>query len=127
MLGGVDSTGPHLYCIYPHGSTDALPYVTMGSGSLAAMSVFEDRYKPNMDVSNFDGLVQDCSVSSVLAMGKLDYSDITWVWWCHQSLATWLFIQQLVQADSKEILKLYITGPLWEEFTGDQWSLIMSQ
>ena len=41
VLGGVDVTGPHLYTIYPHGSTDKLPYVTMGSGSLAAMSVFE--------------------------------------------------------------------------------------
>lgn len=30
VLGGVDITGPHLYCIYPHGSTDMLPYVTMG-------------------------------------------------------------------------------------------------
>ena len=30
VLGGVDVTGPHLYSIYPHGSTDKLPYVTMG-------------------------------------------------------------------------------------------------
>ena len=45
-------TGPHLHCIYPHGSSDQLPYVTMGSGSLAAMSVFESRFKPNMDVSS---------------------------------------------------------------------------
>lgn len=41
ILGGVDNTGPHVYSIHPHGSTDALPYATMGSGSLAAMSVFE--------------------------------------------------------------------------------------
>jgi len=34
VLGGVDVTGPHLYTIYPHGSTDKLPYVTMGSGSV---------------------------------------------------------------------------------------------
>jgi len=33
ILGGVDVTGPSLYTIYPHGSTDSLPYVTMGSGS----------------------------------------------------------------------------------------------
>jgi len=52
VLGGVDVTGPHLYSVYPHGSTDALPYVTMGSGSLAAMSVFEDRYKINMEVTS---------------------------------------------------------------------------
>ncbi|GCB70993.1 hypothetical protein scyTo_0005810 [Scyliorhinus torazame] len=49
VLGGIDCTGPHLYSIYPHGSTDTLPYVTMGSGSLAAMAVFEDRYKPAME------------------------------------------------------------------------------
>uniref|UniRef100_A0A8C3XKF3 Proteasome subunit beta n=1 Tax=Chelydra serpentina TaxID=8475 RepID=A0A8C3XKF3_CHESE len=30
VLGGVDVSGPHLYSIYPHGSTDKLPYVTMG-------------------------------------------------------------------------------------------------
>ena len=51
VLGGVDTTGPHLYSIYPHGSSDRLPYVTMGSGSLAAMAVFEQGYKPNMEVS----------------------------------------------------------------------------
>lgn len=30
VLGGVDSLGPHIYCIYPHGSVDKLPYATMG-------------------------------------------------------------------------------------------------
>jgi len=48
VLGGVDITGPHLFTIHPHGSTDKLPYVTMGSGSLAAMAVFEAQWKPNM-------------------------------------------------------------------------------
>ena len=50
VLGGVDSTGSHLFTIAPHGSTDKLPYVTMGSGSLAAMAVFESSWRPNMDV-----------------------------------------------------------------------------
>ncbi|KDR72478.1 hypothetical protein GALMADRAFT_252564 [Galerina marginata CBS 339.88] len=49
VLGGVDATGPHLFTIHPHGSTDKLPYVTMGSGSLAAMAVFETGWKPNME------------------------------------------------------------------------------
>jgi len=49
ILGGIDITGPSLYTIYPHGSTDKLPYVTMGSGSLAAMSVFEAGYKNGMN------------------------------------------------------------------------------
>ncbi|PWN44527.1 putative 20S proteasome beta2 subunit [Ceraceosorus guamensis] len=48
VLGGVDATGPQLFTIAPHGSTDKLPYVTMGSGSLAAMSVFETGWTPKM-------------------------------------------------------------------------------
>lgn len=48
ILGGVDVTGPHLYTIHPHGSVDQLPYTTMGSGSLAAMAVFEAKWKPEM-------------------------------------------------------------------------------
>lgn len=48
VLGGVDVTGPHLHTIYPHGSTDTLPYATMGSGSLAAMSVFESKYREGL-------------------------------------------------------------------------------
>ncbi|KAI9915420.1 hypothetical protein PsorP6_008387 [Peronosclerospora sorghi] len=50
VLGGGNITGPHLYTIYPHGSTDKLPFVKMGSGSLAAMSVFEHGYKDDMTV-----------------------------------------------------------------------------
>ena len=50
ILGGVDLKGPHIFCIYPHGSSDSLPYTTMGSGSLAAMSVFESRWKPDLTV-----------------------------------------------------------------------------
>jgi len=59
ILGGVDVTGPHLYTVYPHGSTDQLPYVTMGSGSLAAMSVFESRWRPQMDREEAVALVAD--------------------------------------------------------------------
>lgn len=57
VLGGVDITGPSLYTIYPHGSTDSLPYVTMGSGSLAAMAIFEASFKPNMEKQDAIDLV----------------------------------------------------------------------
>ena len=43
--------------MYPHGSTDSLPYATMGSGSLNAMAVFEEGYK--------DGLERDEAVALV--------------------------------------------------------------
>ncbi|XP_043841897.1 proteasome subunit beta type-7-like [Dromiciops gliroides] len=59
VLGGIDVTGPHLYSIYPHGSTDKLPYVTMGSGSLAAMAVFEDKFKPDMEEEEAKKLVSE--------------------------------------------------------------------
>ncbi|XP_054249435.1 proteasome subunit beta type-7 [Indicator indicator] len=65
VLGGVDVTGPHLYCIYPHGSTDKLPYVTMGSGSLAAMAVFEDKYKPDMEEEEAKQLVRDAIAAGI--------------------------------------------------------------
>jgi len=58
VLGGVDCTGPHLYTVWPHGSTDKLPYVTMGSGSLAAMAVFEDGYKDNLNEEEGKELVR---------------------------------------------------------------------
>ncbi|XP_030063231.1 proteasome subunit beta type-7 [Microcaecilia unicolor] len=87
VLGGVDCTGPQLYSIYPHGSTDKLPYVTMGSGSLAAMAVFEDRYKPDMEEEDAKALVREAIASGifndlgsgsnidlcVISKNKLDY------------------------------------------------------
>ena len=58
VLGGVDCNGPHLYTVYPHGSTDSLPYVTMGSGSLAAMAVFESEFKSKMTEEEAKKLVR---------------------------------------------------------------------
>ncbi|KAJ2900761.1 Proteasome B-type subunit [Zalerion maritima] len=48
VVAGVDPTGTHLFTVHAHGSTDKLPYVTMGSGSLAAMSVFETQWKGSL-------------------------------------------------------------------------------
>jgi 20S proteasome subunit beta 2 len=57
ILGGVDVQGPHVYHIYPHGSTSKLSYATMGSGSVAAMSVFETSWR--------DGLTEDEGIEMV--------------------------------------------------------------
>ena len=52
----------HALCqVYPHGSTDALPFVTMGSGSLNAMSVFESGYKEDMTKEEAMELVGQCT------------------------------------------------------------------
>lgn len=65
VLGGVDLTGPKLYTVAPHGSTDHLPYVTMGSGSLAAMAVFEAGYKENMSQEEAMNLVHAAISSGI--------------------------------------------------------------
>ncbi len=65
VLGGVDLNGPYLGTVAPHGSTDKLPYVAMGSGSLAAMSVLEDRFKPDMTEEEAKKLVADAIRSGI--------------------------------------------------------------
>lgn len=65
VLGGVDVTGPHLHTIYPHGSTDTLPYATMGSGSLAAMAIFESKYREGMNRDEGIKLVAEAILSGV--------------------------------------------------------------
>lgn len=65
ILGGVDSTGSHLYCIHPHGSTDKLTYTTMGSGSLAAMAVFEAKWKEDMSEEEAKLLVKEAIAAGI--------------------------------------------------------------
>lgn len=65
IVGGVDVTGAHLYSVYPHGSYDKLPFLTMGSGAAAAVSVFEDRYKPNMELEEAKKLVRDAITAGI--------------------------------------------------------------
>ncbi|XP_037939371.1 proteasome subunit beta type-7 [Teleopsis dalmanni] len=65
VLGGVDMQGSHIRCIHPHGSSDKLPYVTMGSGCLASMAVFEARWKPDMNEEDAKKLVRDAIASGI--------------------------------------------------------------
>ncbi|KAJ0094963.1 hypothetical protein Patl1_15998 [Pistacia atlantica] len=65
VLGGVDVTGPHLHTIYPHGSTDTLPFATMGSGSLAAMAVFESKYREGLTKEEGISLVSEAICSGI--------------------------------------------------------------
>ncbi|ETO12243.1 hypothetical protein RFI_25133 [Reticulomyxa filosa] len=65
VLGGVDCTGPHLHAVWPYGNVDTLPYITMGSGSLAAMAVFEAEYKDNMEEEEAKELVKQAILSGI--------------------------------------------------------------
>ncbi|CAG8491771.1 9708_t:CDS:10 [Acaulospora morrowiae] len=59
IVGGYDVTGPNLFTVHAYGSTDKLPYVTMGSGSLAAISIFESRWTKDMERQDAIDLVKD--------------------------------------------------------------------
>lgn len=50
VLGGYDTVnGPQLYSIMAGGSSDCVPFTTLGSGSLAAMSVLEAEFQEDME------------------------------------------------------------------------------
>ncbi|KAK9510270.1 hypothetical protein O3M35_005090 [Rhynocoris fuscipes] len=65
VLGGIDNDGPHLYTIHPYGSTDNPPYTSMGSGSLAAMSVLEAQWRPNMTEEEGKQLIRNAIIAGI--------------------------------------------------------------
>ncbi|GBN61774.1 Proteasome subunit beta type-7, partial [Araneus ventricosus] len=65
ILGGVDLSGPSIYTIHPHGSSEKEQYSTMGSGSLAAMSVFEKGWKPDLKLDEAKQLARDAIAAGV--------------------------------------------------------------
>jgi len=66
IIGGYDDlNGPQLYQLYAHGSVSKLPFVTMGSGSLAAMSVLEGAWKPDLPLDEARELVADAIESGI--------------------------------------------------------------
>jgi len=81
VLGGVDVAGPHLYQIYPHGSTDMLPFTSMGSGSLCAMSILESEYREDMTVEQGKELVSKAILAGIFndlgSGGNVDVCVIT--------------------------------------------------
>jgi len=49
IIGGVDRTGTHLFCTRFDGTTDTVPFTSLGSGNLAAMSMLESRWTEGLD------------------------------------------------------------------------------
>lgn len=66
VLGGIDATGSYLYTVHPHGSVDQLPFATMGSGSLAAMAIFEAGYKDDLTEAEAIELCADAIQAGVM-------------------------------------------------------------
>lgn len=78
VLGGYDINGPQLYTIYPHGSTDKLPFVTMGSGSLNAMAIFEAKWKKDLDRNSAIELVSEAIQAGIFNdLGSGSNVDVT--------------------------------------------------
>lgn len=50
LVGGVDTTGPHVFSIDPFGSLTEEKYVSTGSGSPVAYGILEDKYKEDSPV-----------------------------------------------------------------------------
>ena len=48
IIGGYDVKGPQLIEVSADGNSFPFPYITLGSGSLAAMGIMETTYKDNM-------------------------------------------------------------------------------
>ena len=81
VLGGVDVEGPFLATVAPHGSTDRLPFVAMGSGSIAAMAVLESQYKDGMDAEAAKSVVRNAITAGIMndpySGSQVDMSIIT--------------------------------------------------
>lgn len=78
VLGGVDIEGAHLFTIAPHGSVDKLPFVTMGSGSLAAMAIMESQWKPDMTKQEAIDLVHAAIEAGIFNdLGSGSNTDVT--------------------------------------------------
>jgi 20S proteasome subunit beta 2 len=65
VVAGCDSTGSHLFTVHAHGSTDKLPYVTMGSGSMAAMAIFETQWKGKLTREDAVKLCSDAILAGI--------------------------------------------------------------
>lgn len=48
IVAGVDPTGAHLFSVQAHGSTDVGYYLSLGSGSLAAMATLESNWRQEL-------------------------------------------------------------------------------
>jgi len=48
IIGGIDSSGPHLFSIDPFGSITEEKYVATGSGSPVAYGILEEKFKEDM-------------------------------------------------------------------------------
>jgi len=77
ILGGFDVKGPQLVMISPYGNCSYLPYVSMGSGSLAALSILEAKFKDDLTLEEAKALVIEAIEAGITHdLGSGSYVDI---------------------------------------------------
>jgi proteasome beta subunit len=52
IMGGIDSSGGHVYALDAAGGSVPDNYVSIGSGSITAYGVLEDSFEPKMDLKS---------------------------------------------------------------------------
>ncbi|KAG8196666.1 hypothetical protein JTE90_006576 [Oedothorax gibbosus] len=65
IVGGCDRDGPSVYTISPWGCSSKLPYTCMGSGSMAAIAVFEKDWKADLPLEEAKKLVRDAIIAGI--------------------------------------------------------------
>ena len=65
IVAGCDFMGPSIYTIQPHGSSHKSQFTSQGSGSLAALSVLETRWKKDMTEEECKEMVADAILAGI--------------------------------------------------------------
>mmetsp|Transcript_61251 Transcript_61251/g.126521 ORF Transcript_61251/g.126521 Transcript_61251/m.126521 type:complete len:254 (-) Transcript_61251:2128-2889(-) len=65
IIGGYDFLGAHIYSIHPHGSTENLPFIAMGSGSLASTAILEKFFNNNMDINSAKNIIKEAVLAGI--------------------------------------------------------------
>jgi len=65
LIGGVDSTGPHLFALDPYGTLTEEHYTATGSGSPTALGVLEDAFKQRLSVNEAVSIVARAIESAI--------------------------------------------------------------
>ena len=65
IVGGFDLSGAHLYSLHPFGSSERLPFCTMGSGSLAAISILEKYYQDKMNLDSAVHIIKQAVLAGI--------------------------------------------------------------
>jgi 20S proteasome subunit beta 2 len=65
IIGGFDFKGFHLFAVHPHGSSEKLPFIAMGSGSLASIALLENLYHNDLKIDQAMLIAQQAIMAGI--------------------------------------------------------------